>query len=241
MIFLCASHIDSKKRFNKLKRAIKSIKYDHIYISISYEPPYEKHVLNLKHNHKFIWPFKLSQFEHYNLLSQELIKENISRDTWCLFFDDDDICHKLRKDVYQHFISDNSVVYIQYSAIHYDSVNKKYSKCSQEYFDFACTLEVMLTFFKYVQKDILKNIGCDLLFRNFMRSLPCTIILHSEWIKHYHVKWLYKHIMSLKESHSTFIVDMEKLSNIWTYTLTPIFTKNIPNFDGSMKLFKNLL
>lgn len=195
-------------------------------------------IINLYKNELIHFIFhegKLSQFEHYFELCKyyDLNKNDI----WCIFCDDDDFSHPLRSISYKNAINTTNLnhqsVYfheyeLQVDSDIYDlnesidanynlnSLNKKLNDTSakiteggQDYFMFASRINVLYFFFQIFKKNILLNTGCDLIWRNLQRCLPCKIIKNTDSL------WLYAHKRSIALSPSTLYVDYEKLSQIW--------------------------
>jgi hypothetical protein len=108
----------------------------------------------------------------------------------------------------------------------------------QDYFMFCCRIDALKFFFKVVNNEILKNLGCDLVFRNLLRCLPCKIVEKNENINH----WLYAHTRNYALKQATLDVDHEKMKEIWSYIKYDLYFKwnNKNEFDLTMKQFWKL-
>lgn len=123
IIILCASHIDSERRFSFLKEMIQSyIAGDHanFYISISFsisEVEIKNYFKKLQEDGIPIYIFyqkeKMKQFEHYRFLSELEFPGDFARnpagepsgDPWIVFTDDDDTWHPQRISLIKEYIS----------------------------------------------------------------------------------------------------------------------------------------
>jgi len=239
-----------------------------IYVSISCEEQFTQELLDIinfyTNNYETIKIMfqtpKLSQFEHYKILSKIYIHD--IQNTWCLFCDDDDFCHPLRSSFYLKEINSISIdstyqsIYfvrnaLQYNFKEYDSLeptdsqyyyNKlsslvekneaKISDFGQEYFMFCCKFNVLKFFVEVIIDDILRILGCDLCFRNLLRCLPCKIINNDG-------KWLYAHRINYSLSPATLEVDYDNIIKIWDFIKYSLFLKwkLTCDFDLTMKQF----
>jgi hypothetical protein len=97
-------------------------------------------------------------------------------------------------------------------------------------------VRVLRDFFLYFSNVISIN-GCDLLFRNFMRSISdkSRFIRQSEW-KNQTIDWLYKHFLNEIDNHATISVDMVELIKIWKEIAAKL-TYIYPGFDPNMTKF----
>ena len=106
ILTFCASHLSSEKRVAFLVNAINSIMNQKhktcLFVSVSYENSelgisLKKKVRYPQDNLKIFFhaDTKLSQFEHYDFLVQQIDPLFINR-KWVMFMDDDDYSHKMR-------------------------------------------------------------------------------------------------------------------------------------------------
>lgn len=151
---------------------------------------------------------QLSQFQHYKLLCEEL-SEIMSPDTWCMFTDDDDVWHERRVEVYLQNMGaiigtgtmhkdvgaikgnvQNSDAFISNVVVCTDGRMHNGRMCDEaiEYFEFVTRLHVFHTFFSIATPDILCLRGCDLIWRNVLRSSQGILMFK----KPHDVEWLYK-------------------------------------------------
>lgn len=115
LILLCASHIDGKKRLSNFRKMLYSITCQQLhvpcFVSIStINDELTNEVKRIQNENPcftfFIQDKKLTQFQHYTFLANALSCD--SKDTWCIFTDDDDISHSIRTKVFWEHI--NSVI-----------------------------------------------------------------------------------------------------------------------------------
>lgn len=192
LIALCASHIDSPSRLAALHRMLHSVSAQtqsiKLYLSVSSDDGVELQevVERLRSTNEFKeWLHvvsrdrHLTQFEHYNLLSLDVDV----RGSWLMFTDDDDVWHERRVENYARAIesSPDNVVACKGGRMHNDKVVNEIV----EYFEYATKFEVLEMFMAFASLDMLRLRGCDLLFRNLMRCMPCTVFSAD-------VPWLYK-------------------------------------------------
>lgn len=152
-----------------------------------------------------IQPRKCSQFEHYLFIAwhlQELGKNK--KNTWISFFDDDDKWPTHRVEHYNRLtknaLQNNFEIAFPNGYTLYDVKEPKRERkimwterlgdvlrnneCvlqkSNEYYMFCCTLGVLLRFVERLHnkdelRGLLKYLGCDLIFRNFLAYNPCYV------------------------------------------------------------------
>ena len=246
IVQLCASHIDSLDRLYKLEHNLKGfVNDDTIFfiVSLSFDEEYITHVQDLQNKHPSSLHVHLqrkSQFEHYCFLASLEFDSGI--EWWVMFFDDDDVCHPLRHKVYSQFIDNNDIVYIDECALY--ELNRPFEYCNQEYFAFACKLDIFRYFFIFNSNYLFAINGCDLIFRNYLRALPnCKIVSRKEWQAQVtNTDWLYIHGLKTNCQHATFTVNMKKLT-----LLSNEMTTKLRNIHGSdiitmnVKVFKDLV
>jgi hypothetical protein len=119
-----------------------------------------------------------------------------------------------------------------------DKNEAKITDGGQDYFMFCCRMCVLKFFFEVVNNDILKDLGCDLVFRNLLRCLPCKIVDKDKNVNY----WLYAHTRNYTLKPATLDVDYEKLVDTWTNVKYDLNFKwnNKNEFDLSMKQFWKL-
>lgn len=237
MHILCASHIDSERRCKALGRSIEAVKAaydaekDTVLISVSFAPEFETCLRTLLDTHTevraFIQHTQLSQFEHYAKLAQEI--RAIPSLEWCMFFDDDDFSHPRRFNMYRSFTDApyNNIVYFTGAqksvcdseawGMSLETLNKvgDTSEGGQEYFMFAVRMNILRFFCDNVGDDILAMRECDLVFRSFLRCLPCLLVPNIE------KQWLYAHTkvdMVHPYSNPDF---MDALNMVWRMRALP--------------------
>jgi hypothetical protein len=264
LICVCASHINSERRLNALHRIIKSIENQILkpfktIISISFEDKYANQVKDLQFDdiHIMIQLEPMKQFEHFKMIHRDYLSiiPNVD-ENYLMFFDDDDYFSPFRCLVYFDAIrlSKKQVIYIENAAVNMTEdestdieMNQDFSLSTQEYFDFACTIDIFTLFMNIASPSILKMSGCDLLFRNYLRALPQNVTFifrDSEWKTKYKLLWLYSHIYSRNISeHGSFTVDSDLtyLSNIWKNEIVPLLEKQNLNIDITMVQYQKLL
>lgn len=180
LVALCASHIDSDERLKALHRMLDSVSAQtypiELHISISGVDSVVTQDLRNKYKwlHVYHRQEHLAQFEHYKLLSEEVLAE------WCMFTDDDDVWHERRVEKYLASIKEtqNDVVACVAGRMH----NGRMLDEPIEYFEFAAKLAMFCQFFSRARPELLKLRGCDLIWRNVMRSLPCTLFITNTWL-----------------------------------------------------------
>ncbi len=123
-----------------------------------------------------------------------------------MFTDDDDVWHARRVEVYLESMGaiigmhkdvgaikgnvENSDAFISNVVVCTDGRMHNGMMCDEaiEYFEFVARLHEFHTFFSIATPDILGLRGCDLIWRNVMRSSPCILMFK----KPHDVEWLYK-------------------------------------------------
>ena len=192
LIALCASHVDGPDRQAALHRMIRSVASQttkiKMYLSISGTSDNDEMLS------QYDWLIvkqrgveRLTQFQHYALLCQEILRDGIKY--WCLFTDDDDIWHETRVAKYMAAIDAlDSNGYDVVSCVSGRIHNGRIVEYPVEYFEFATKFHVFAQFFRNARPELLKLRGCDLIFRNVMRShYQCTMFR----VKDDDVPWLY--------------------------------------------------
>jgi len=116
-----------------------------------------------------------------------------------------------------------------------DKNEAKITDGGQDYFMFCCRIDVLKFFSKVVNNDILKNLGCDLIFRNLLRCLPCKIIEKAENMNY----WLYAHTRNYVLKPATLEVEYDKIKQTWAIMKYDLYFKweNKKEFDLNMKQF----
>ena len=121
-----------------------------------------------------------------------------------------------------------------------DKNEAKITDGGQDYFMFCCRIDVLKFFFDIVSNDIIKDLGCDLVFRNLLRCLPCKIVnINNDTNKN---NWLYAHTRNYALKPATLYVNYEKIVDTWTNVKYDLNFKwgNKNEFDLSMKQFWKL-
>lgn len=242
MYILCASHIDSERRCIAFQRSIESVKAaydaekDTVMISASCSRGLEPCLHALLDTYAiasasvraYIQPTQLSQFQHYAQLAKE--ERDVPDDEWCMFFDDDDYSHPCRFNLYRAL----TMMEAPYIVVYYAGAQKSVCDCGawempletlnevgftseggQEYFMFAVRMKIIRFFCKNVGDDILAMRECDLMFRSFLRCLPCMLKPNNE------KRWLYAHTkvdMAHPYSNSEY---MDMLNTVWRTRVIP--------------------
>jgi hypothetical protein len=210
MIALCASHVESNDytRLEKLKKMLDSVSLQtvqiELYMSVTGLDDQIVKELQVRHAP---WLHltkrkegKLSQFQHYNLLCNE-VSRLFDSSTWCMFTDDDDEWHVRRVESYLEHIESNernriirdnrSIVVCRNGRMH----NGHMLEQPIEYFEYVTKLYEFQGFFAILRSrpDMLRLRACDLIWRNVIVAFDCTR-LHSisSFDKPGDVPWLYK-------------------------------------------------
>ena len=238
MYILCASHIDSEERLMALCRSLDSVinarnpSEDTILMSISCVPNLQKHLESFVEQYKkdqiYILQQKeqLSQFQHYTELQKHLAKMPPS---WCMFFDDDDYSHPTRFDMYRKHMQNKPdicsiyMAHAQKSICHPSAWRMTLEKLDemgdisdggQEYYMFAVTTDTLHYFCSNVGSDILAIPECDLLFRNYIRCLPCLLAYLNDCNT-----WLYAYTKTVTPVFKS--IRVEYLTRTWRNIVIP--------------------
>ena len=202
MIALCASHVESNDytRLEKLRKMLDSVSIQtvqiELYMSVTGLDDQIVKELQLRYAP---WLHitkreedKLSQFQHYKLLCNE-VSRLFDSSIWCMFTDDDDEWHARRAESYLEHIGTikniGSIVVCRNGRVH----NGHMLEQAIEYFEYATKLFEFQDFFAIATPNMLRLRGCDLIWRNVIIAFDYTR-LHSISIfdKPYDVPWLYK-------------------------------------------------
>lgn len=210
MIALCASHVDPNDytRLEKLRNMLNSVSLQTVQIELYMSVTgMDDQIVNELQARYAPWLHltkrkedKLSQFQHYNLLCNEISKL-FDSSTWCMFTDDDDKWHVRRVESYlehienngsiQDNISNRSIVVCRNGRMH----NGHMLEQAIEYFEYVIKLYEFQDFFSILRSrpDMLRLRACDLIWRNAIIAFDCTR-LHSisSFDKPCDVPWLYK-------------------------------------------------
>lgn len=205
LIVLCASHIDSKKRMSLFRNMLKSMAEQTVnvpfFISISIvdDEKLKGDVQQVTKEYPefafFIQDEKLTQFQHYAFLADALSHDPSS--TWCIFTDDDDICHYTRNDVFlKHIMMVSDVTQVVRDiAVHteYEKNGKIMGQCyhtSNEYIVHACRFQVLQEFCKYARDEYkcITLIGCDMWFTAWMQQEQTVTFKNHQWLYKYTIR-----------------------------------------------------
>lgn len=232
---ICASHLDHVDRLDALDRSISALKLQDVDIIISLscdESLSETLDAHFKDSDLVIirQPRRLSQFEHLN----HVIEMNLNE--WCMFFDDDDLSHPNRVKKYMDAINAShgaATVYCKnaqksvceqgawrMALEDIDAYDAHIGNGGQEYYMFAVRSDVLNYFCKHCGPGILELRECDLMFRNFLRCLPCHVFEYEGWL---YAKTM-RSVTVPDESH------MDELDLIWRTTVMPRL-RRYPHFD----------
>lgn len=124
-----------------------------------------------------------------------------------------------------------------------DKNEAKITDGGQDYFMFCCRIDVLKFFFEVVNNDILKDLGCDLVFRNLLRCLPCKIVnTNNDTNKN---NWLYAHTRNYALKPATLDVDYDKIIQKWSNIKYDLSFKweyldHSKIFDLNMTQFRNM-
>lgn len=124
-----------------------------------------------------------------------------------------------------------------------DKNEAKINDGGQDYFMFCCRCSVLDFFFEIVNNDIIKDLGCDLVFRNLLRCLPCKKIEKDIICNNY---WLYAHTRNNALKPATLDVDYEEIKRIWKNIRYDLYFKweyqnSSIMFDINMTQFRNMV
>lgn len=206
LIALCASHIDCYKRLCALHRMLNSVAAQTIsvdlYLSIS--GAHESTIETIRDHgakvHVFARQAPLTQFQHYKLLCADLLSNQESvEDVWCMFTDDDDVWNERRVEAYLYAIksSVHDVVVCAGGRMH----NGRLVESPIEYFEYAARFTLFKHFFDTARPALLELRGCDLIWRNVLRSQLATVFRPFDT-----AGWLYWHE-----------TPEERMDQLWTY------------------------
>lgn len=186
MIALCASHIDSDERRDFLVRMLQSVARQtlpikmHLSISSSLEdfPRWSESLCAFSTwLHVHTRESKMTQFQHYRALRDELVDEEQTT-TWCLFTDDDDVWDPWRVEEYSKVAESTALSVVACTnGRRFNGSVCTYIGCV-EYFEYAARFELLDTFFKKLDADgqVINKadslLCCDLIWRNFLRRQP---------------------------------------------------------------------
>jgi len=182
IITLIASHIDCKKRLQYFVKLLGSINnqidyFDtiNVKISLSHDTDISQDeilflIKNINKNNFQVYfqNNKMSQFEHYNFLINELVNYD-ENNVWILFSDDDDEWSENRLAAYHHMI--NSIVddYDKTTCICYtNEKNKSTSTYIGSYTDYCVKLKYARIFFGHASNNQLQHKFCDCYFVKFL-------------------------------------------------------------------------
>ena len=194
IIALCASHVDTGDRLAALHRMLDSVCAQtcpiDLYLSVSGTDFVSESWLSMHYGSVHVrhrGARRLSQFQHYKLLVDELSHRTDTKRTWCIFTDDDDVWHEIRVESYAVAIDDATRRgrYAPVACIGGRMHNGQMVEMVIEYFEFAATLHEFVRFFEIATPEMLALRGCDLLWRNAMRLARCSFFRAT-------VPWLYK-------------------------------------------------
>ena len=208
IVQLCASHVDNGLRLRSLLRLLRSVVAQTVrvpmYLSVSCDPliwkdahtaidvdQLQDYEITVRWRHN-----RMSQFEHYALLTSELgLKYE-----WCILCDDDDYCHPNRVAWYMDaVISAEDVVMCSDGSLNVHCIGATdlelddldtYAKENpdslgrggNEHWMYAARTRILRKFCNGIGMDVLKNVACDLVWRNLLRILDCKIVSTSTWV-----------------------------------------------------------
>jgi len=204
------------KRYDTLCRQLDSILaqtiYAPLFLSISvvpelYKEVYEKLETYRESVHIFWRLSQLSQFEHYALLTNEIMnlveyKSYNLQNIWYIFCDDDDFCHpdrvkwyteniKLYQNIYDTIFpidgcmcvyKDGSLTMTYSDLLEYERKKPEtISHIAYEYWMFATHADLFKLFCDN-SKTNLNNKYCDICFRNFIRKTNLKFVKSDTWL-----------------------------------------------------------
>jgi hypothetical protein len=198
IVTFCASHISNANRLKFLGNTIESILAQNykvcFYLSISWEIEGVRESLEKYANNTYVKIFyhanqKLSQFEHYDYLYQQIDPFFRNR-TWVMFTDDDDFSPPLRAKWYSIYIKTfstqkaNSIV-SPYLLTYFDPAMPNLNNClealdkgkarvisSVEYVLYCVRLQVLGKFLGIMKKHrMLKTPLCDTVFSSVLHHI----------------------------------------------------------------------
>lgn len=214
LVTFCASHINNADRLNLFENLVRSVQNQVVkttfFVSLSYEECVRKSVksklssLRQPNIKIFVQRTKMSQFEHYKFLCEQIDPIFMNR-TWCLFTDDDDYLSPLRNKTYMQMLKtsanevcvcNRSILFASWS----DKVTKQHLNrhlivgkdnarvsCSDEYVCYCVKLSLLKRFCYFMSsKGKLKTNMCDLVFGSMLHILCKTISSgNHEWVYAY--------------------------------------------------------
>ena len=273
IITFCASHITCEKRIELLANAIKSIVEQKcktcMYVSISFlDQKLGPHLSRLIKNTDLVKVFinantKMSQFEHFDFLCQQIdpIFYNIK---YIMFTDDDDYSRNLRSIFYNIYIKQKKydsilnpyVLYVKSEKIEPIDINKSYDAISvgkanvfatSEYFAFCVKLRLLIDFIAIVKKHkLLQTHMCDVAFSSVLHHITTGWTREAPWAYAYNqynssnrASKTYGISYYMKNYPRKFFNDLALKFNILEWQVcpgyTPIFSKNQYKKDGFIK------
>lgn len=201
LICLCASHIESARRFEHFKCMIQSWREQTVklplYISLSFDKELllEEEINKLSEDRLFIYiTEKQSQFSHYKTLLKKLSTKINFADMWVMFTDDDDLWHTKRTAEYistlvQLYSGDRQKIiclinpYVLESSDHATAQtfteveNLPWNVCHRanfNYTSFSCQIKHLQIFLDKCSENLLNWSYCDVLFSRFVMEAAGT-------------------------------------------------------------------
>lgn len=192
IICLIASHLNNYERidnFNELLNDINSqlgCENKTIKISLSCDNGLnisktleliEEYGFGLNHSKK-----KLSQFEHYKILVNQLKIDDPSN-TWIIFSDDDDIWNEKRIVMYDRLlekVKDDNVVFLKTPMCELINGEIKEAKEGANYVDLCVRYKYVKLFFDNITNNALKHRYCDVFFASFIQQFGGDTLKHAE-------------------------------------------------------------
>lgn len=215
LLSMIASHIDSEKKcqhfidlLNSVHKQENYFQAIRLHISLSHDknisPDNLQKIYGVckNNNYKiFVQNKKLSQFEHYAFLFDQLnskIKNNLSfypeieSNIWILLCDDKIFWQQNRLSTYQTIIEKLS--HQKYSNVKsFSCVNGSQSESINDYTNYCARLVYCNMFFRHIGKEHIKHKYCGWYFINFLRKYRPDNLLHLDfrtpkdlydWINH---------------------------------------------------------
>jgi hypothetical protein len=209
LVQMCASHIVSKRRLRALVRMLHSIVDQSVrapvWLSVSSVPELREEAAAALSAFDVTVRWRereMSQFEHYASLASEVESEY----AWCILCDDDDYCHPNRVAWYMAAIygcdADADAVLCSNGTLgamfpgatelgiegledHAAANPRSVGLGGSEHWMFAARTGVLRAFcdtLSCVGPSVLKNVGCDLVWRNLLRLSRCKITTSPTWL-----------------------------------------------------------
>ena len=228
ILTFCASHLSSEKRVAFLVNAINSIMNQKhktcLFVSVSFENSelVKSLVRYPRDNLKIFFHAnnKLSQFEHYDFLVQQIDPLFINR-TWVMFMDDDDYSHSMRSlwyHVYTKFKSRSCMSVINPYVVYYRTksdepvdndkccealdTGKAYVFSSREHVAYCVRLRLLVDFLAVVKAHkLLKTHMCDVAFSSVLYHLT----LPDDWTAK--ARWMYVYFQHGDADRSSRVYD----------------------------------